>query len=425
MISFCSTAVLAQPVDGEPKKSSETLEDILKKQSNETLEEIQKKAAIERLITEREEVAEELENADGYDECEVEKAVEMLLEGKNDNLTQASNIKAICKAYAMVDANFSALYGQLQKAKSPKELIKLAAKIKPQLKSLAEEQEKTYANTVYYWLYAQCLEKYFSGQKAGKYKTNLPWKLMESYRDILYDLRSKISFASESALRCAEILEKMNRMFYALEMYKFVLENYTLTMNPEQKKLAQMRFDQLDSIYKNPMDSLSGMMTGVKKRFDSAKVDESTQRDAEDIVLLLEDIIKTMEEKQRAKKKKQQKNQNQKQKQKQKGHKKGNKKGNKQGKTSKGQKSGSKKPGSKQGGTPKKATKPAKKPFLPTGAFKAPDELKSQDDNTSGGAWAKLPPNKREAAKKDLKKRGAKYRDQARDFNRRLSSSDE
>ena len=418
-VALFTSAAIAQEAPKEPKKNSESLEDILKKQSEESLEEIRTRAANQRLLTELEEVAEELEASDAYKEDKVEKAVAELLDGKDKKLSQVSNIKKICDAFAIVDDNFAALYKQLKEAKTQKQLATLSVKIKAQLKSLEDVQEQTYANCVYYWLYSQCLDNYLKDSKADVYKTAIPWKCMEAYRDILFDLRAKISFASVSALRCAEILEKMNRMFYALEMYTFVLKNYSLTMPSDKVKLAQARYDQLAAIYKNPLGALSEMASGVEDRFNKNKVDKATEEDANDIVLLLEDLIKTTEEKQKAKsKRKKQENKNQKQQDSKKdGQKSGSKSGGKQQGSSKGQ--------SKGGKTPSKATNPATKPYLPSGAFKNPGELKSQDDGTSGGAWAKLPPNKREAAKKDIRKRGSKYRDQARDFSRRLSGSNE
>ncbi|MCD4826140.1 MAG: hypothetical protein K8S55_16235 [Phycisphaerae bacterium] len=372
------------------------LEQIFGDISVEELKQLVEIAAKRRLEVERKQVRSEIENNFLYeeDEAATKKALKRLTD-KPAN-TQQDNLDRICQAMAIVDIRFAGPYGKFRAGKFAAAAEELAKKLNP--------EEATYLSAAMHYIYAEALRK-----------SNKPWKAVDAYTNILVNMPERISFGSAAAMAAGEVYESMGRNMYAMEMYVYCLQNYSLTM-PKQAAVDMLdKVEKFQKIYSNPLGAVSGMMKGIKKRLDDSDVGKGTRQKQQEVVALLEDLIKTAEEKQRNKKKQQQ--QQRQRQQRQEAQKKPGQK-----KPGQGKKVG-KKPGPPQGKDP---TTGAKDSFLVPGKVSKPSKLAKVHKGEDSSKWSDMPPRQREKIENIMRQRLAEKRgDQVREYHRKLAEGED
>ena len=364
---------------------TDDLEKLLDNLSPEQVESLIKTAMKARLSVERQQVIAELREGLLYDPDDVDEAVKILTDKPAD--TQQDNIDRILRAFAKVDGRFGkpfTLFGDKKYAEAA-----VAAK------QILDLQQATYFSAAKQFLYAQALIK------AGQAEDGV-----EAYRDILTNMPERISFAATGSLRAAEAYEKLRRKYYAMEMYAYCLKNYGMTLSQEKFDELYARVQEYTELYKDPLGSVAKLMDDVKKRLKDTDSGDKTQEKQEDIVALLEDLIKTAEEQQQQQQKQQQQQQ-------QKGEKPGEQEGKGQGQ---GQGQGQK----PQGNNP--PSNPAQVSALVPGAVQRPTKLSKLHQSTESGDWAQLPPRERERIQQIMKSRmSERYRQIIKDYMSRLA----
>ncbi len=356
------------------------------------------KIALERLTEERREVVAELKASKIYKAEAVAAAVKTLEAAKVKN--QNENIRAICDAIAAVDSRFTLAWREYQAKKFEDAAGRLKGKI--------QVEQDNYAAAAMQYIYGESLRE-----------TKKIWDAIEAYTNILVNQPRKICFAAESAKTAAALYESMNRGQYAIEMYTFCLENYGLTLSQAEAEAMVERLEELMANYELPLDTLTkwmGESAGKLEKTDFAQAKKSQQ----DAVILLEDLIKTIEEKNRQKDEKDQKKKKQKEKKPGEGEKKPGEK--KPG----GEKPGGEKPGGKKPGNPR-GPKPggAKKSQLVPGKVTRPSKLTKEHRGTDSGKWSELSPRQKERIENAMKQKLAEKRGGlVRDYHRKLAEDE-
>lgn len=337
-----------------------------------------------RLQVERQQVLAELREGVLYDPDDVDAAAKILFAAPAD--TQQDNIDRICRAFAKVDLRFAEPYRLLGEKKYAAAAA-AAAKI-------LDIHEATYLSAAKLYIYAEALVH------AGRREDGV-----EAYRDILANMPERISFAASAALRAAEAYEKIKRRYYAMEMYAYCLKNYGLTLSKEQFDRIYEKVQKYAETYKDPLGSVAKMMGDVRGRLALADSGKQTRDRQEEIVALLEDLIKTAEEQQSS-----QSPQQQPASQQNKGSKPGEQAGQGQAKVA-GRPS-----------TPKQPTSPMQRSMLVPGAVKRPSKLSQVHQGSESGDWAHLPPRDREKIRQIMRKQmSERYRQIIRDYLSRLA----
>ena len=390
---------MAQGVGGRKAEAGDNadLERIFGDISAEELKQLVEIAAKRRLEVERKQVRSEIENNFLYEEdAAATKQAVKLLTDKPAN-TQQDNLNRICQAMAIVDIRFTGPYRKFQAGKFAAAAEELARKLNP--------EEATHLSAAMHYVYAESLRK-----------SNKPWKAVDAYTNILVNMPDRISFASAAAMAAGKIYESMGRNMYAMEMYVYCLRNYSLTMPGQAAADMLDKVEKFQRIYSNPLRVVSGMMEGIKKRLDGNDIGKGTRQKQQEVVALLEDLIKTAEEKQRNKKNQQQQ-QRQRQRRKDAQKKPGQKK---PGQKKPGQ---GKKPGPPQGNDP---TTGAKESFLVPGKVSKPSRLAQVHEGTDSTKWSDMPPRQREKIENIMRQRLAEKRgDQVREYHRKLAEGED
>ena len=297
--------------------------------------------------------------------------------------TPRDNIDCICRAFAIVDERFANAHKLF--AKGSYALAAAAAK------KFLDSKQATYLSAATHYLYAEALIK------AGKL-----YDAVDAYTEILVNMPDRISFGASAGLKAAKTYEKLGRLFYAMKMYVYCVKNYGLTLDKDEVERMVRRIEEIQKIYRDPLNTLAGDMGDVVKRLDEIDSGKETQKKQEQIVALLEDLIKTAEE---------QAKQGQGQ-----GQGKGQGKGKRQGE-GRGQGQGRGRP---QGtGTP---SSPAQISAVVPGAVERPHKLSRIRESRQSGVWATLPPVEKmrlEAIRKKLM--SERNRDQISDYRTSLT----
>ncbi len=365
--------------------NDEALAEILNQMTPEEIEELVKVAAAARLEVERKTVLASIERNILYEEQAIDAAREILMNDPAN--TQADNIERICKAYASADDRFARVW-TLYEAEDDEKLIEVLGK---QL----NPEDISYLSAARHYVYANALRR-----------QDRPWKALDAYQQILVNLPDRISFASASAQASAEMYEDMGRGVYALEMYYYCLKNYSLTLTQQQVEAMYDRYEELKAIYEDPLAAACEMMDESGEMLAQAEVGESAQEKQEEIISLLEDLIKTAEEKQRQSEKQQQQRQQQRRQQ-------ASKPGEKKPGQSKNQ------PGQQPGQNP---TSPMQDSALVPGPVSQPNRLTKKMGGQESERWADMPPRQREKIKNLMQQRVAERRgDLVRDYHRKLA----
>lgn len=369
---------------------SDEINRMLNDLSPEQLEALVKAASANRLRVERLAVKAEISQNILYDEADIVKALEKLQAAKK--LSQQDNIARICDAYATVDGRFAEPYELYKKGKF--------AEAEKKLKKMLNSEDATYLSAAMHFVRADSLARAGRNMDAA-----------EAFSDILVNMPDRLSFAAAGARKAGEVYQKAGRNKYAMQMYMYCLNNYSLTLSRAEldEMLAKVR--KFREIYADPMKAVVGMMDDVSKSLARKDVGKKTQDTQQQLVALLEDMIKTAEESQRQKDNQQQKQQARQQRK---------KAGSQQG--GKGQ--GSKSQG-KQASNAQNPSSPANESVLVPGPVTRPNKLAKKHQAKAAGRWAEMPPRQREKLESMMRQRlGQRRAGLVRDYHKKLAESE-
>ena len=390
--SVASLPVFAQFADDKYSVTSQNeVDDLLSDLSNEELETLVQAAIKRRLEVERMQTAAEISQNILYDPVAVEKALALLRDVEKSS--QSDNILRICKAYAITDARFAESYALFTKGKYTD-----AAHL---LKGMLNPEEETYLSAAMHYIYAMSL------LKGGK-----QWKGTEALTEILVNLPDRISFASDAAFQAAEAYEKMGRKIYAMQMYNYALQNYSLTMDKKLLEETTAKVGKYQGLYDNPMNTLTEMLGEIGGRLDKNDTGKKTQTKQKETIDILDDWIKTLEEKNRQKNKN---DKNQKRKKRQ------------QEKTKSEEKKKSKSSAAK--GNPsstKRSTKGARASVLVPGPVSRPNNTAKNFGAGASDKWSDMPAKQRELIENLMRKRAAQRRSGlVRDYHKKIAEGEQ
>lgn len=399
----------------EPAKETTAEEDLTKVLENMTPEQLQeliKQSAKMRLTAERKQVVAEIEASLTIDPAHKGGAVKELDGAEN---TQKDNIDRICKAFAKTDERFGAAY-KLYKDNKFTEAAEA-------LKKIANVKEVNYFGATKSYLLGDALMRAglpdlgnADAKKDLAARTTI-WEAVDTYVDMLENMPDRVSFSASAAINCADAYEKLGRGIYAMEMYTFCVKNFALTLDKAQVDVIAEKVDKLTNIYQDPMLTISKMMGDVADRLDKTDSGKTTQGKQGEIVMILKDLIATIEEKQNAQSKPQPKPQR--------GERKpGEGQGQGQGE-GEGQGQGQGQGKSPKGGKPNGTNKPssgANVSALPGGGGGRNTRVSSVNSGKEANDWAEMAPREREKIQEASKKvMSEKYRDIVRDYYLRLA----
>lgn len=367
--------------------------------SIEELEAIIKRAEALRLADERQKAIDEIRDGLLYDE-QVKDAAEKMLTAEGAK-TQQDNIERISKAFAKVDGRF----GRCLRLFADGDYAKCAEEVK---QTLVAEQTN-YHSVCKHYLYAEALAKKAEAlHKASKLREAEKTSMFaaDAYVEILRNMPERISFASVSAVKAGQSFEAYGRNMNAMKVYAYGLKNYGLTLSSEDREKILAKVEAWEAIYRDPMRHLAGQMGKVETRLKAVDSGAKTQKTQRQIVMVLEDLIKTAEENQGSGRGQGQ--------QRQKGTKKGQGQCQGQGQgqgRSQGRAQGTQQPSS-----------PAREGFLPAGAVVRPGRLSQIRSTAETGDWAELPPRERDKLREIMKKvMSERYRSLVSDYRTSLS----
>jgi len=355
------------------------------------MEKLIREAVAKRLTVERQQVASEIRENLLYEEDDIAAAMKLL----NDNPanTQTDNIRRICRAFARVDDLFAEAYGLYEAGKFDEAAEKLG--------KLIDLEQHTYLSAATVYLCGSAL--------AGAGKT---YQATDRYEDLLFEMPDRASFAAAACAEAAEAYEKMGRYLYAMQMYSACLMNYALTLPKEQVEQISEKVDKWSEVYGKPLKYLAGEMGDVEKRLRKADSGPQTRAKQDEIVAVLDDLIKSVEEQQNKQKQQQQQQ-----------------RGQSQGRPGEEGSSGSR--GQGQGQQQGRAsglnqpTQGATDSWLPSGTGPRPTKASERHTTVGEDRWAQLPPRQREKLEQIMKKAiPEKYRDLINDYHARLAEEE-
>lgn len=372
-----------------PTITDEQLGEAFRQMTPEEIEKMVEVAARQRLEVERQQVLAEMQGNILYAMDDIARA-KAIIEDNPPN-TQADNITRIARAYAAVDPRFAKAWALYEKAAYP-----AAAKA---LQAMRNPEEATYLSATVHYFAADALAR-----------NNENWPAVNAYTDLLVNLPDRISFASAGALNAARTYQKLGRGFYAMDMLRYAVTNYHLTMDAEKLRKLMGELKDLQDIYAEPMNTLADRMDEIHRRLERNKVGTLTQDKQQQVVALLEDLIKTIEEKQQNKNSS---SQNQQQQRRQ----------GEQDQKDQGQAGGQASVrGNPQGDNP--SGQGAKVSALVPGPVSRPNRMSEARSGEDSGRWANLPPRQREKIRNAMKQRLTERRgDLVRDYHRKLAET--
>ena len=346
----------------------------------------QKRGAQLRFAAERMEAAVEIKGDLLYLKKDVDAAVAILEDSPAD--TPQDNIERISRAMAKADVRFAGAY-ELFGKKRYKEAGEAAKKI-------LDPQRATFLTAATYTLYAE--SQALGGDADGA---------IETYGLLLGALPYHMSFASAAGIRIAQLYETGNRFYYAMYAYNSVLRDYALVIGDRQQREFARKVDEYAKIYEEPMKAVVDRMGEARTFLDAVDSGARTQKKEQEVIAILDDLIKTMEEQDAKPQPKPQDN-----------------KGKGKDKSSEGAEP--KPQGSAQPVVNARPTNPATVSKLPGGRAAPPPPMEKVFDNKERGDWADLPPLERAKIQQKMERAVAeRYRDAIRDYHRRLAEQGE
>jgi len=269
-------------------------DDWLRELSPEELEKFIHKAQELRLADERQGVIDEIEASTLFSD-EAKRAAAEVLRGKPAG-TQQDNVEKILAAFARADARFGRAAAFFREAKYKACADALAANLRG--------DETDWFSAARHYLRAEAL----AGLSRALAEANRPKEAREALFDaaeaylLLRDnMPERISFGSLATQKAGRLYEDAGRYLRALKAYAFALRNYGLTLTADEDEALSRKVAAWMKIYGGGLDGalrhLAGQMGEVEKRLAASDSGKATREKEEHIVLVLEDIIKTLEEK--------------------------------------------------------------------------------------------------------------------------------
>ena len=265
----CSLPCIASADVKEDASLDDLLEDIT------VDDQVLKAAMAERLRVERQQVAVEISNDVFYEKDDIVKARAILQKGKN---TRADNIECIMRAFAIVDSDFAVLCEKMAGNKT--------AQVIEGLEKIINSKEANYFSAAKHYLYAEAL-----AISAKDY-----WDAIDAYGNIIVNMPDKISYAASASVRSGELFESQGRLYYATDLYAYAIRNYALTLNKTEKAALEAKVEKNRKIYADPLDAAGSGMKSVEERLASIDSGKVTQLKEDEIVIIITDMIKMLEE---------------------------------------------------------------------------------------------------------------------------------
>ena len=394
MLIVAAGVVFAQPVlvtaqaggeSGVVDSSGDVSLDALDGLSDEERNKMIMESIKQRLQLERDQVAVEIRRGLLFSDSDETKALKLLV--TNPANTQKDNFARILAAFAIVDKRFAKAYKLFHAKKYPEAVV--AAQRSFNMKKV----DCTYLSAAKVYLLAAAMEK------SGKH-----YKAIGVFDHILEYMPDRVSIATAAAIRIPIAFEKKGRWGMALRGYKICLLNYGMMLPNAQAKEMISKIIKYEKVYKDPFGTLTNWIGVTQRRLAAVDSGKQTRNMQKEIVTLLEDIIKTAEEK------------SQKPPQKAKKQKKGEKKG---GKPKPGKNKGKKKGKPK----PKKSQKGMQESIL-TSASDPGGKLAESGGRSKvrTGEWAELPPRQKQKIEQIRRKSmPERYRTIISDYHTRMA----
>ncbi len=336
----------------------------------------------ERLKVERQQVAAELKEDLLYDEAEVAAAITAMEE--NCKGTLKDNIELICKAFASVDPRFNKICTLYNDGKF--------AEASEAAKKLADPNRTSYFSAAAHWMYAKSLCKEGKGYDA-----------VEVYALIMIMMPERISFAACAGVSAGETFEEMGRFQSAMQWYAAAINNYYLALDEDDVEKIAKKLEEYQDIYKDPIAAVAARMNDVHERLKNIDSGKETQEKEKQIVAILEDLIKSVEENQAGGGQ---------------GQGEGQKKGKRKGEGGKGEGGTEKGSGENTGGQ----GTGAKVSTLRPGETTRPKDLSKLHNTSDSDDWANLPPREREKLR-NLERNAVsdRHKDIVEAYNKRIA----
>jgi hypothetical protein len=266
--------------------------DLLNQLSPGELEQLVRKADALRLEDERKKAIHEIEASGVYNDPD-KQAAQAILEGKGKG-TQQDNIDRIVKAFEKADPQFRRACQLFADGKAA-DCVKAA-------RQMIKEDDAGFNMAAKRWLLARAQSQLCESLKNArddKAAKEAHFDAIEAYLDIARLMPERISFASAAAIKAGRGYEDVGRFINATKMYTFALRNYSITMTADEREALIEKIDSWQDIFADAasiMKHLSGKMGDVQGRLAGADSGKDTQAREKEIVMLLEDLIKTIEE---------------------------------------------------------------------------------------------------------------------------------
>lgn len=297
------------------------------------------------------------------------------------------NIPAVCEALGTVDGRFAEAWRALQEERYEDAVVATG--------SLIDPLDATFLSAATHYVRGRALVA------MGRYED-----AADVYRRLLVAMPERISFAAAAAEGAAEAYEQAGRLHYALRMYRYLLANYPLALTDRRAGRIEARVAEFEELYSDPLGAVAERMDAVGRRLARAESDKATRRHQEQIVALLEDLIRTAEEQESRGGAPPQ--------------------GDPGQPTGQDRKKAGQRQGRGQGSLPRRAglpTAPARISAVVPGPVERPHKLSRPREGEEDSGWSHLPPREQERLRELRRKQmSERRREQLRTYRRRLAA---
>ncbi|MCD4700185.1 MAG: hypothetical protein K8R91_06410 [Phycisphaerae bacterium] len=242
----------------------------------EELERFIEEARVRRLEMERQHVAAEIKGDMklNFNPDKTAAALKVLFDKPKN--TWEDNAGRISRAFAMVDERFGKVHAALA-AGDHKGVI---TAVKP----FISERDTSYFAAAKRFCLAEALVGGGRSEDA-----------VEAYTDLVKTMPDRFSFSALALLRAGRTYESMNRLYYAMTLYKLWVDSFGL-LDPQTAGDLAARAEKIATDYKDPLKTIAGKMDEVQKRLSTIDSGRVTQTRQKEIVAMLDDLIATAEE---------------------------------------------------------------------------------------------------------------------------------
>ncbi|MDY7011034.1 MAG: hypothetical protein SVV80_09825 [Planctomycetota bacterium] len=242
----------------------------------EQLEKFIEEARLRRLEMEREHVAAEIKGDMklNFNPDKTDAALKVLFDKPKN--TWEDNAGRISRAFAVVDERF----GKVHAALAAGDHEGVIAAIEP----FISERDTSYFAAAKRFCLAEAL--------AGRGRSE---DAVDAYADLVKTMPDRFSFSALALLRAGRTYESLNRLYYAMTLYRLWVDSFGLLDSETAKDLA-VRAEKIASDYEDPLKTIAGKMDEVQKRLSTIDSGRVTQTRQKEIVAMLDDLIATAEE---------------------------------------------------------------------------------------------------------------------------------